>query len=663
MSIEPFGPGIHIEERYELLEFLGKGGMGQVWKAKDTMLESRPVAIKFIAQEMWDDEEKRERFRQEMQALARLDHPNIVNLLEFGGTPDGLPFLVMNFIPGVSLQKRLEEGGLDADTRDQVLKELCDALDYIHDQKIVHRDLKPSNILSDTSGHIRISDFGLAKLLDVTDAASVMGGTYGFMAPEQGAEAFKAAFGRGEPPRIDHRADIYALGVIAWLLFTGQHPDSPVPLPPELLSPALERALRKALARNREDRYNSASEFFEAINLAISPLQPDVSLPTPQRRLSTWAWGGMGAIMILLLAVGVAWLLEGGLGKSETSDATSTALALLALSPSTSPSATPTRTSTPTATTVPATPTATPSSTPTPSATPTVTETPSPTPYARVTAEELTVRAGPGENYQVLGEARRGYQLPLRGCSEDGTWWQVDYLGWVGWIPAQAGEASIAPDDLYIVPTPPVTTGFSTPTSTPTPTTPPTSTPTPTTEPLPPTLYNPSFERITPNAIPGWGWGAFDNFVSDQEYDPETTFITPLFKQADDPLRFINGATLQIDGIAFIKFRAYVFQTVSVTPSANVYFQVWAGAYADEDRPIGVSVGIDPNGGPDCSNARRSEMLPISQRDSAVRLVSPEVVAGPGGRVTVCIYAESLTAVPASHAAFFDDAELVLNLE
>jgi serine/threonine-protein kinase len=661
MSVELFGPGIQIKERYELTEFLGKGGMGQVWKAKDTALDSRPVAIKFIAQEMWDDEEKRERFRLEMQALARLDHPNIVQLLEFGKTPDGPPFLVMNFIPGASLQTRLEEGQLDTDTRDQVLKELCDALDYIHDQNVVHRDLKPSNILSDASGHVRISDFGLAKLLDDTDAASVMGGTFGFMAPEQGAEAFKAAFGRGETPRIDHRADIYALGVIAWLLFTGQHPDSPVALPPDLLSPELERALRKALARNREDRYNSAGEFFEAITLAISPPLPDTSLPAPRRRLSLWVWGGMGAVVVLLLTVGIASLLGGGSGDGGASDATSTAFALLSLSPSTPPTATPTHVPTPTATTMPATPTETPSPTPTSSATPTATTTPSPTPSARVVAAQLTVRAGPGENYQILGEVRRGYQLPLLGRSEDGTWWQVDYLGWAGWIPAQAGEASIAPNDLTVIPTPPPTTNFFTLTDTPTPTATPTPTPTP--EPTSPELRNPGFERIASNVIPGWQWRASDNFISDQDYDPDTTFITPLFKQADDPVRFITGPTLQIDGIAFIKFRAYVFQTVSVTPNASMYFQAWAGAYADEERSIGVAVGIDPNGGPDCRSARRGETLPINQRDGAVRLVSPEIVAGPDGRVTVCLYAESLTTVPASHAAFFDDAELIPTLE
>ena len=660
MSIEPFGPGIQIKDRYELIKFLGKGGMGQVWKAQDTTLDSRPVAIKFIAQEMWDDEEKRERFRQEMQALARLDHPNIVQLLEFGKTPDGPPFLVMNFIPGGSLQTHMEEGKLDTAARDRVLKELCDALDYIHGQNVVHRDLKPANILSDASGHIRISDFGLAKLLDETDAASVMGGTFGFMAPEQGAEAFRAAFSRGEQPRIDHRVDIYALGVIAWLLFTGQHPDSLATLSPDVLSPALERALRKALARDREDRYNSASEFFQAITSAISSPHPELFLPTSQQKSPPRAWRVAGAVAILLLAASVTLLVVRGSGAEESPTATSIALAP-AISPSASPTATSTNTASPTAISTPAMPTATATSANT--VTPTATATPSSTPFTEMTTGELTVHTGPGDDYPELGKAQLGFKLPLRGRSEDGKWWQVDYLGWVGWVLAQTEGASIDPDDLVVASIPPLPNVTLTPTSMPTPTPMPTSPPTPTTETKSSDLQNPGFEEIRPNEIPGWRWLADDNFTSDEDYDPETTFITPLFKQADDPVRFINGPTLQIDGIAFMKFRAYVFQTVSVTPGISLHFQVRARAYADAERPIRVVAGIDPNGGSNCDNAHWSEALPISQRDGVVQRVTPDIIAGSAGRVTVCLRAESLATVGASHAAFFDDARLIPTLD
>ncbi|MBE9508761.1 MAG: protein kinase [Chloroflexi bacterium] len=284
MSIDSLDFSTLIDNRYRPLEWLGEGGMGRVLKAEDLKLDSRPVAIKFIAwQTQGDDLEKRERFRQEMRALARLEHPGIVHLYDFKELSDGTPYLVMSFMPGGSLTDRLAGGVLEAAARRRVLEELCDALDYIHDQNVVHRDLKPSNILFDASGHVRISDFGLAKLVDSTYAVSIAAGTPGFIAPEQRAEAFSAEAGQGKVPTVDHRADIYALGVTAWLLFTGQHPDDPKPLPPNLLSPELEQVLRKAFAHHRKDRYDSAGEFLEAIAPLI-PRSRRVTLPVADER-------------------------------------------------------------------------------------------------------------------------------------------------------------------------------------------------------------------------------------------------------------------------------------------------------------------------------------------------------------------------------------------
>ena len=194
----------------------------------------------------------------------------------------------------------------------------------------------------------------------------------------------------------------------------------------------------------------------------------------------------------------------------------------------------------------------------------------------------------------------------------------------------------------------------------------PTFTATPTPTPTPPTpsarsvnapsLLNPGFEGIRNNVIPGWQWWALDNFSSGSEYDPANSFETPLFKQADDPARFINGPTLQIDGAGFLKFRVHVFQTVYVAPNATVRFYASARAYTD-DLAIKVAAGVDPNGGAGCQDAIWGEIEAINQDDGIVWVIARKVTAGPVGRVTVCLYAEPL--YPAvNNAVFFDDATL-----
>jgi hypothetical protein len=174
-------------------------------------------------------------------------------------------------------------------------------------------------------------------------------------------------------------------------------------------------------------------------------------------------------------------------------------------------------------------------------------------------------------------------------------------------------------------------------------------------------LQNPDFEGIRDNAIPGWSWWAEDNFTPGGDYNPDTSFETPLFKQADDPARFINGPTLQIDAVQHLKFKVHVFQTVPVSPTATVGFQVLAGAYA-ETGIIRLAAGIDPDGGPDCVNAQWSDIVTLNQEQGVRSIAAPEVVAGRVGRVTVCLYAEPLYAA-ISNAVFFDDAELIVNPE
>lgn len=429
MFAESFDSNTLIDGKYQLVELIGTGGMGQVWKARDIRLEEeRLVAIKFIRWQN-DDEHK----MREMRALARLDHPNIIHLIGFGETPNGTPYLVMNFVPGGSLHNHLNQGLLDATTRDRVLKELCDALDYVHSQNVVHRDLKPANILFDDLGHVRIGDFGLAKLVETTRVASIPGGTPRFQAPEQSAQAIHATLERGEMPIIDHRADIYALGVIAWLLFTGHYPDDPPVSSSDPLSPGLERVLKKAIEHHREDRYDSAGEFWRALDSATSPK------PKPKPKLPTWAWGIAGSAVLFLAVAGI-WLTR----------------------PVPAPSPTPTipiSTDTPTSVSPQSFPdvqgraTSTPSVTPSPIPSPTPTATPL---FAVVIEDQIDIYDGPGPEYNVLGQVNKEDRLPILGRSENRAWLCADCFGLDSWIRAES-VATIA--DIQILPvfTPPPT--------------------------------------------------------------------------------------------------------------------------------------------------------------------------------------------------------------
>lgn len=172
------------------------------------------------------------------------------------------------------------------------------------------------------------------------------------------------------------------------------------------------------------------------------------------------------------------------------------------------------------------------------------------------------------------------------------------------------------------------------------------------------TLENPGFTGIGADNIPGWSWWAEDNFEPGGDYNPDRSFDTPLFKQADDPVRFISGPTLQIDAVQHLKFKTHVYQSVVVSPNQNVGFQARAGAYSDTGSVM-VAAGIDPAGGEGCGNARWGEILYLDQGQVVQTVVAPTVVAGASGRVTVCLYAEPLYAA-VSNAAFFDDAELAV---
>ncbi|MGH7496183.1 MAG: protein kinase domain-containing protein [bacterium] len=199
---------------YKILAKLGEGGMGVVYKAEDTKLK-RPVALKFLPAELTRDEDAKERFIHEAQAASGLDHPNICNIHEINATEDGQLFIVMAYYEGETLQEKVDSGSLIVDSAIDVAIQIAQGLVKAHAHGIVHRDLKPANIIVTKDGMVKIVDFGLALLTDrsrLTKTGSTVG-TMAYMSPEQA---------RGE--RVDHRTDIWALGVVVYEMLAGQLP-------------------------------------------------------------------------------------------------------------------------------------------------------------------------------------------------------------------------------------------------------------------------------------------------------------------------------------------------------------------------------------------------------------------------------------------------------
>lgn len=257
-----------IGDRYHVTEIIGHGGMGAVYKATDTRLE-RIVAIKILPEEFAENPAILSRFEREAKSLAALDHPNIVKIHDYGFSASGSPFFVMEFVRGHDIQSLRSQGKLDLLTALTMISQVCDAIDYAHRRKIIHRDIKPANIIVDEHGRTKVADFGLAKLLetdtrphhqpDLTMTGQVMG-TPAYMAPEQES---------GEP--VDHRTDIYALGVMLYNLLTGVPPRGAWSLPSEVASvdSRLDQIVLRALQEKPAARYQSASEFREDIESVI----------------------------------------------------------------------------------------------------------------------------------------------------------------------------------------------------------------------------------------------------------------------------------------------------------------------------------------------------------------------------------------------------------
>lgn len=239
---------------YEIEGLIGRGGMASVYKARQDRLD-RYVAIKVMTLGDTDNPELSARFSQEARLLAGLDHPGIVRIHDFGEAGE-LFYLVMEYVDGASLRDLMRQGKLSASEAMSFVPQLCDALQYAHDQGVVHRDVKPENILVDTEGRVRLADFGLAKRcgaelgLGLTASGQALG-TPHYMAPEQ-------LYGAG----VDHRADIYSLGVVVYEMLTGELPVGRFG-PPSQKSKGgkvFDAPVMRSLATEPADRYQHARD-------------------------------------------------------------------------------------------------------------------------------------------------------------------------------------------------------------------------------------------------------------------------------------------------------------------------------------------------------------------------------------------------------------------
>jgi serine/threonine protein kinase len=284
-----------IAERYELEELVGTGGMSSVYRAHDRLLE-RHVAIKVLHEQFTADGDYVERFRREARAVAQLSHPNIVTVID-RGEHDGRQFIVFEYVDGENVKALVErEGPLPEREAIGLALQIARALGFAHEQGLVHRDVKPQNVLLNDGGQAKVTDFGIARSLDVqgglTQTGTVMG-TSDYIAPEQA---------RGS--RVDAQSDIYSLGTVLYELLTGevpfsgdnfvavamQHINQPPPSVRERrpeLSPCVDAAVRRAMAKEPRDRFDSMDELCSELSACLAELEGNgasTMVVAPQRR-------------------------------------------------------------------------------------------------------------------------------------------------------------------------------------------------------------------------------------------------------------------------------------------------------------------------------------------------------------------------------------------
>ncbi|HET7807664.1 MAG TPA: protein kinase [Gaiellaceae bacterium] len=299
--------------RYRLERPLGHGGMGTVHLAHDVELD-RPVAVKLLAASLAGDEAFRRRFLREARVAARLSHPNVVAVYDAGETEDGLPYIVMEYVDGATLEGR---GPLPPAEAVGLALQACHGLAHAHEHGLVHRDVKPHNLLLRSDGTLKVADFGIARAAEATALTQVgtVLGTAAYLAPEQAA---------GEA--VTPATDVYALGAVLYELLTGRPPYEPTSLAdlaerPEIppvselapqVSRGVEDAVMRALARNPDYRQSSAAEL--ARELGDRPTAPTRVAPAaPRRRSRGWLLAAVAAVVLVAAAaLGVVLGTRGG---------------------------------------------------------------------------------------------------------------------------------------------------------------------------------------------------------------------------------------------------------------------------------------------------------------------------------------------------------------
>jgi hypothetical protein len=311
-----------LPPRYENVEHMARGGMGDVYRATDTVL-GRSVAVKVLSERYAGSEDIVRRFRNEALAAARLSTaPHTVTIFDVGETDDGQPFMVMELLEGGSLEQRLRHGRPSREDALRWLEQTAAALDAGHAAGVVHRDVKPGNLLLDSRGEVRVADFGVASAvgLDSMTMTGMVLGTSGYLSPEQA---------RGE--RASPASDRYALAVVAWELLTGRRPfesesptaeaaahaNAPVPSISRAgnLPPGVDRIFQRALAKDPAARYGSAGEFVTDLRSALAAPEtatvPIAPAPlAPPRRIG-WLLPLLAAIALIGAGLALAAVLTG----------------------------------------------------------------------------------------------------------------------------------------------------------------------------------------------------------------------------------------------------------------------------------------------------------------------------------------------------------------
>jgi serine/threonine-protein kinase len=309
--------GSTIAGKYQILEELGRGGMGVVYKAKDTKLK-RTVALKFLPPELTHIPDIKERFMREAQAAAALDHPNICTVYEFDEA-EAKTFISMAYVEGQSLKKKIESGPLELDEALRIATHVAEGLEEAHNKGVVHRDIKSANIMVTEKGQAKIMDFGLARVAGttlVTKEGMTMG-TIAYMSPEQA---------RGE--KVDQRTDIWSFGVVLYEMFSGQLPfkgehdqavvysilnkePKPVTDLKAEIPMAIEQVVSKALEKNPDERYQQMDDFLDdlkSVSAGIVPEEIKVRLRKAKllRRKRAILYAGAAGFLILMTVIALS---------------------------------------------------------------------------------------------------------------------------------------------------------------------------------------------------------------------------------------------------------------------------------------------------------------------------------------------------------------------